>query len=79
MLCLGGSEYAGIDDDLSQVDKLIANNPFPKLKKLGLCNATPMDQIVDILESSEMLKQLESLDLSMGQLGDAGGKKLASA
>lgn len=78
-LCLGDSEYAGIGDDLSAVTKLINNNPFPKLKQLGLCNCGPADKLVELLTQSEMIQQIESLDLSLGTMGDAGGELLAKS
>lgn len=70
-LWTGSSDYgaeSGVDDLRSLLD---ARN-VPKLKHLGLRNCEYTDTFVGELAKSKLLKQLTSLDLSMGMLSEAG-------
>lgn len=58
--------------DLSNVQMLLTGVNVPKLRHLGLMNAAFTDDIVEALVDAPILKQLASLDLSMGTLSDAG-------
>jgi uncharacterized protein (TIGR02996 family) len=49
---------------------------FPKLRALGLMNAEFTSALCEALARSPLLRQLETLDLSMGTLDDAGAEVL---
>jgi len=51
---------------------------FPKVNMLGLGNSTIGDEICKALAGSKIAGQLESLDLSLGTMGDAGAEALAA-
>ena len=51
---------------------------LPKLRHLGLKNSEIADEIAKAVAGSKILKQLETLDLSMGTLSDAGAASLAA-
>lgn len=46
--------------------------PFPSLRKLGLLSCDDTDEYLQLLSESALLKQLESIDVSGGTLGDKG-------
>ncbi|MBL8916705.1 MAG: hypothetical protein JNM17_38745 [Archangium sp.] len=77
-LWFGRDEYGGLEEP-GPVEELIAVSPPPKLKHLGLCNATFADQLPAIVLGSKWLSQLDSLDLSRGTIGDAGANVLINA
>ncbi len=71
----GTSDY-GATVEKETVQDLLANNPFPKLKRLGLMNSEIQDDIVIALENHEILKRIDVLDISMGVLKKEGGDSL---
>lgn len=72
VLCPGGNEYGGMGENVGSIKRLIAANPFKSVRHLGLCSSTAVDQLIRVLAGSELLAQLESLDLSLGELTDKG-------
>ena len=74
-LWLGIDDYGGTTtlDDLAP---LLAGGLFPRLRRLGLCNAEHADDIARALASAPLVPRLESLDLSLGTLGDEGAAAL---
>ncbi len=74
-LWLGTEEYGGAADAAALVP-LITQQPFPKLRYLGLCNCQYADDLAARLADAPILDGLETLDLSMGALGDAGAAAL---
>ncbi len=58
---------------------LLSGRLFPKLKHLGLRNCEYTDEIASAIADAPILKQLRSLDLSMGTLGDAGANVLLAS
>lgn len=52
---------------------------FPKVRWLGLCNCALVLDIVRLLPSSKLAKQLVTLDLSRGTFGDEEARELAEA
>lgn len=74
-LWLGDNGYGG-DSTIDDVKPLLDPKRFPKLKYLGLKNSEYSDAIAQAIAESDILSQLEILDLSMGTLSDEGAKAL---
>lgn len=72
VLCPGGDDYGGMGNNIQPLISFIKTNPFPSLKKLGICSSSAIDKVIEHLAGSECLSQLESLDLSLGALSDKG-------
>jgi len=66
----GDEEYGGACD-FKDIAPILDGSAWPKLKELGLMNCAFVDEIAAALPKSKVIKQLISLDLSMGCLGDA--------
>jgi uncharacterized protein (TIGR02996 family) len=73
-VCFGDHNYGG-DTELADVETLLETD-YPALRHLGLMNCPFADEAVGVLVDSKLLAQLESLDLSLGCLGDAGAELL---
>lgn len=71
-----GDENYGATSSINDLLPLLNNNPFPKLKYLGLCNSEYTDTIAQTIVNTPILAQLDTLDLSMGTLGDEGAQAL---
>ena len=69
-----GEENYGYDCKVSDFANLTKKSLFPKLKTLGLLNATEQDEIVGVILESDILPQLENIDISCGCLTDKGGQ-----
>ncbi len=69
----GRKDY-GCDVEPKHLPVLLEALPkkFPKLRHLGLANATWGDDLAPLLAKAKVLKQLETLDVSMSHLTDAG-------
>ncbi len=74
-LWLGCDEY-GWSGDISTLTPLLSQSRFPCLKHLGLKNSEIQDDIVSAILNSDILKQLETIDMSMGIMTDEGAKLL---
>ena len=74
-LWLGDSGY-GADTKVNDFLPILKGTAFPKLKHLGLRNAEITDDIAGVIVSAPIIKQLETLDLSLGTLSDVGGQAL---
>lgn len=75
-LYLGVDNY-GFDANVDDIKALLDKNKFPKLKYLGLMDSEIIDDLVPVILESNILPQLETLDLSYGTLSDQGGAILA--
>ena len=75
VLYVGVNDY-GFDDDLEIFRPLFSKDKFPKLKYLGIVDAEGEDQVVDMFLESDILPQLEVMDISQGILTDKGARKL---
>ncbi len=72
----GQDNYGGVCD-VDDVRPLLANTQgLPALKNLGLKNSEFHDALMPAVVESPLVKQLETLDLSMGTLTDAGAQAL---
>jgi len=65
----GDDNYGG-DATIDDILPILEGTALPKLKHLGLMNSQFANDIVQALPGAKILKQLETLDLSMGVLGD---------
>lgn len=74
-LWTGDPTYWDTDLDLEDFQRLWTA-PFPRLRRLGLCNSMLTDDLVAELVKSPLLGQLEELDLSLGTLSDEGARLL---
>jgi hypothetical protein len=74
-LWLGTPNYGG-DCQVNDLQPIFKGKLFPKLKYLGLRNAEIADDIAAVIVKSPVVDQLETLDLSLGNLGDEGATAL---
>lgn len=74
-LFLGVEDY-GLDCGVKDLAELAQKSRFPKLTELGFVNSEEEDAIVEMLLESDILPQLEVLDISRGCLTDRGGQML---
>lgn len=72
---LGEENYGG-DATLEDVLPLLEVGRFPKLKRLGICNAEFQDDIAKAVADSTVVEQLEVLSLALGNLSDEGAEAL---
>jgi hypothetical protein len=77
-LWLGEPNYGG-DATVEDVSPLFRADLFPKLRYLGLKNSEFQDDIASIIALAPVVQQLAVLDLSMGTLGDEGGRALLAS
>jgi hypothetical protein len=75
ILYLGIDEY-GLDCSLEDIAALVQKDRFPNLKELGLTNSEWQNEIVTMILASDILPQLEVLDISCGCLTDEGGQAI---
>lgn len=73
-----GSEDQQADTEVDDLSALLGGQVFPGVRHLGLRNAEFTNDLVEALASSMIAGRLESLDLSMGTLGDAAAEQLAA-
>jgi uncharacterized protein (TIGR02996 family) len=71
-LQLGQEHEIAIDE----LDAIFEGSHFPALKSLTLSNTMISDEIAAAIVESKIVKQLESLDLTLGTLGDEGAEAL---
>ncbi|MCC8153022.1 MAG: STM4015 family protein [Tannerellaceae bacterium] len=75
ILYLGDENY-GWEGDINVVKPLFSKEKFPKLTYLGIVNAHEEDEVVTFFMESDILPQLETMDISCGVLTDKGGRLL---
>ena len=73
-----GTEGYGWNGAIDDVRPLVATVLFPKLKYLGLRDSGIADQVAGLVGQSPLMKQISTLDLSLGTLGDEGARALLS-
>lgn len=77
-LWIGTEEY-GFDGSLDDVIAAVQKLQTPSLRYLGLRDAEIADAIAVWLSSQDWLGQLQTLDLSLGTLGDDGARALMAS
>jgi hypothetical protein len=76
-LCLGetGGDYGG-DIEIDDLKWMLAAEGLSRVKHLGLTDYSQIDAVIEPLAGSKMLRQLTSLDLSLGTLGPDGAQAI---
>lgn len=72
-LWLGVAEYGG-DSNPDDLARTLSGEAFPELRFLGVRNAEATDTWVAALAEAPVTARLETLDLSLGTLGDTGAR-----
>lgn len=72
-----GDDMYGGDTTSADVEPLLARTDLPQLRHLGLRNAMFTDELPELLASSALLRQITTLDLSLGTLTDEGASAFA--
>jgi hypothetical protein len=67
-----GEEHYGFDGGVEDLQPLLSGERFPSLKFLGLMNSNIADDIAAVVVNSPIVQRIEELDLSMGNITDAG-------
>lgn len=73
---LFGEENYGFDGSVEDLQPLLSGQLYPQLRFLGLMNSTIANDLAAVIVNSPITAQLEVLDLSMGNLDDAGVQSL---
>lgn len=71
-----GQENYGFDGKIEDYKPLLTEKIFPKLTHIGFRNSLIADEFAVALKDSYLLDQLETLDFSLGALGNVGGQAL---
>lgn len=74
-LWLGTQDYGG-DATVEDLQPLLSGELFPKLKYFGIRNTDQIDDFVPVIVNSPLLNRIETLDLSLGNMTDVGGRAL---
>lgn len=74
-LWLGTDEY-GFSGDVALYRRVLAQLTTPSLRYLGLRDAQIADELAEWLADEPLLATIETLDLSLGTLGDVGAEAL---
>jgi predicted DNA-binding WGR domain protein len=77
-LYLGTDDY-GFTGTIKNIEPLMIKGKFPALKYLGLRDSILADEIAIAIAESDILDQVEVLDLSLGILTDKGGEALVNS
>jgi hypothetical protein len=74
-LWLGSSNYGG-SVTVADLRPLLGGQLFPRLRYLGLRDAENIDEIATVIGAAPILDRILTLDLSLGNLSDEGGRAL---
>jgi hypothetical protein len=77
-LWLGIDDYGG-DATVEDLAPILAGNLFPKLTYLGLRDSAIADEVATAVATAPVLKQIEVLDLSLGNISDVGAAALLAS
>lgn len=75
ILYVGVEDY-GFEDDINIFLPLFSKERFPKLTYLGIVNSEYQDDVIKMFLDSDILPQLEVMDVSAGVLKDEGAQLL---
>ncbi|MFO0756066.1 MAG: WGR domain-containing protein [Byssovorax sp.] len=75
---LGPEDYAD-KKPVADFAPILSGKQFPKLRYLGLRDSDTADDVAKAVAKAPILGQLETLDLSLGTLGDAGIEALLAS
>lgn len=71
-----GEEQYGASFTMSDLEPLLSGIVFPNLRSLGLRDSEWADEVAAAVAQAPVLSRLTTLDLSLGNLSDAGAKCL---
>ncbi len=71
-----GTSWYGANADVSDLEPILAGTRLPSLRYLALRNSEIQDEIAVAVAGAPVVARLETLDLSMGTLGDEGAEAL---
>ena len=74
-----GDDNYGAEGDLDAIKLLLDGKGLPALRHLGLKNCQFADDIARVIGKSKILPQLETLDLSLGNMSDEGADALVAS
>jgi hypothetical protein len=74
-----GSENYGANHTVDDVMPILSGRLFPKLRHLALRDCEYTDDLARAVADAPVLSQLDTLDLSMGTLGDEGAQALIAS
>ncbi len=74
-LWLGNDEYGG-DSTVDDLQPILSGERFPSLKSLALRDCKYADALAQAVVKAPMLERISVLDLSLGNLSDAGAEVL---
>jgi hypothetical protein len=77
-LWFGTEEYGG-GSNIKAIKGILDGKGLPKVEHLGLQNADFQDEIAKAVCTAPIIKQLKTLNLSMGTMSDEGAKAIAGA
>jgi hypothetical protein len=77
-LWLGDDGY-GWESSPDELQPILDGVRFPRLKYLGLRDSCVADEVAKLVAESPILDRIETLDLSLGTLGDEGALALAAS
>lgn len=78
-LWFGPEEYNGGDKDMADLMPILSGKLFPALKYLGIRDSDQADEVARTVAQAPLLERLDVLDLSLGNLGDAGAEALIAS
>lgn len=74
-----GDENYGAECAVKDVQPVLDAQGLPNLTRLGLMNSEFVNELLDVLPKSKVLKQLKELSLAMGVMTDEGAEKLLAS
>ena len=74
LILYSGVEDYGYDCEISDFADIAKKKLFPELKYLGFTNSEVQNDLVRVILESDILPQLETIDVSCGCLTDEGGQ-----
>ncbi len=74
-LYIGVEDY-GFDGGVEDVKQMLETSDFPNLVSLGIMDSEIQDEIAQVVCECKYMKQLKTLELSLGTLTDKGGEVL---
>jgi hypothetical protein len=79
LILYSGDDNYGYDCEISDFADIAEKKLFPELKHLGLTDSEFQNDLVRVILESDILPQLETIDVSCGCLTDEGGQMILDA
>ncbi|MGW6454503.1 STM4015 family protein [Streptomyces sp. NPDC055078] len=71
-----GTSWYGANADVADLEPILTGTRLPSLRYLALRNSDMQDQVAAAVAGAPVVARLDTLDLSMGTLGDEGAEAL---